>query len=80
MRAHVAAREHGIKLIIGSEFVLSKTAVGSGCHFVLLASNRQGYGQLSHLISCARRETSKGSYALDRTMLEDNLPVDCLAL
>ena len=39
-----------------------------------------GYGALSHLISCARRETEKGSYFIDRFMVEDNLPEDCLAL
>ncbi|MDG2249650.1 MAG: error-prone DNA polymerase [Gammaproteobacteria bacterium] len=75
VRAHMAAKERDIKLIIGSEFVMDK-----GCHIVLLACNRTGYGALSHLISCARRETEKGSYFIDRSMVEDNLPKDCLAL
>ena len=75
VRAHTAAKERDIKLIIGSEFVMDK-----GCHIVLLACNRTGYGALSHLISCARRKTEKGSYFIDRSMVEDNLPEDCLAL
>ena len=75
VRAHVAARERNIKLIIGSEFVMDK-----GCHLVLLACNRKGYGHLSHLISCARREADKGSYFINRQMLEESLPQDCLAL
>ena len=75
VRAHMAAKERAIKLIIGSELVLD-----SGTHLVLLASNRRGYGQLSHLISCARRETRKGTYAINRSMVEANLPTDCLVL
>jgi hypothetical protein len=33
-----------------------------------------GYGELSHLITCARRETKKGLYRIDRPMIEANLP------
>ena len=58
VRAHTAAKEKGVTLIIGSEFNLKE-----GCHFVLLAANRRGYGHLSHLISCARRDTDKGAGA-----------------
>ncbi len=75
VRAHVAAKDRDIKLIIGSEFYLVE-----GCHLVMLACNRNGYGHLSHLISCARRETKKGTYQLDRAMLEANRPQDCLTL
>ncbi len=75
VRAHMAAKERDIKLIIGSEFRLEE-----GCHLVILACNRQGYGHLSHLISCARREAKKGTYRLDRAMLEANPPRDCLTL
>ncbi len=75
VRAHTAAKQRHIKLIIGSEFVLAE-----GCRLILLACNRQGYGALSHLISCARRDAQKGSYRIDRKMVEANLPRDCLAL
>lgn len=75
VRAHMAAKERDIKLIIGSEFNLQEN-----CCLVLLACNRKGYGELSHLISCARREAKKGEYRIDRQLIEANLPEDCLAL
>lgn len=75
VRAHMAAREIGMALIIGSEFHLQE-----GCHLVILACNRRGYGELSHLISSARRDSAKGSYRLDRAMLDANRPRDCLTL
>ena len=75
VRAHAVAKERGIELIIGSEFHLEE-----GCHFVLLACNRRGYGHLSHLISCARKDTAKGNYHMDYAMVEQHLPSDCLAL
>ncbi len=60
VRAHVAAREHGLKLIIGSEFRLE-----DGLRCVLLATDRRGYGELCRLITRARRAAPKGSYSLD---------------
>ena len=52
----------------------------SDLRVVLLARTRRGYGQLSHLISCARRAAAKGGYWVDRQMVEDNLPEECFAL
>ncbi len=75
VRAHVAAKEHGLKLIVGAGFRLRE-----GGRLVLLARNRKGYGELSHLISRARRDSPKGSYRIDRAMLEQNRPDDCLLL
>ena len=54
VRAHVAAREHGIKLIIGSEFRLEDEL-----RVVLLAANRRAYVQLCTLITGGRRAASK---------------------
>ena len=62
------------KLIIGSELQLA-----DGPCIVLLASNRQGYAQLSRLITRARRAADKGRYRLERAMLDDACP-DCCAL
>ncbi len=62
VRAHLAARDHGLKLIIGSEFRLA-----DGLRCVLLATNRRGYGQLCRLITRARRAAGKGDYRLERT-------------
>ncbi len=75
VRAHMAAKEKSIRLIIGSEFNLPE-----GLQLVVLASNRRGYGKLSHLISCARLAAGKGSYRIDRSLLERERPEDCLAL
>ncbi|MEX0901681.1 MAG: error-prone DNA polymerase [Pseudohongiellaceae bacterium] len=87
VRAHRVVRELSVKLIIGSEFTLafdSFDLAGDGTvsdsKLVLLATDRKAYGQLSHLITCARREAKKGEYYLTRTMVEGNLPEDCIAL
>ncbi len=61
VRAHVAARAHGIRLIVGSELALA-----DGPRLVLLAADRQGYGNLSELITRGRRAAEKGDYRLTR--------------
>ena len=73
-RAHVAAKEYGLPLIIGAEF----TCVDD-LKFVALATNRMGYGALSRLVSRCRRATVKGRYRLERGTLENALE-DCLIL
>jgi len=74
VRAHVAAKHHGLHLIIGSEIRL---ADGSG--LVLLAPDRAAYGRLSALIALGRSQAPKGQYRLTRADLEDGVP-GCLAL
>ncbi len=59
VKAHVAAKEHGIQLIVGSEFTLTE-----GIRVVALAPSRVAYGELSGLISRARRRSGKGEYAV----------------
>ena len=59
VRAHLAAKQHNIKLIIGSEFITAENI-----HFIALAPHRFAYGQLSALISRARRRSEKGTYHL----------------
>jgi len=75
VRAHVAAKEHGLPLIIGAEFRLQ-----DGLRLVLLATDRKSYGQLSELITVARRNAVKGSYQLGRDTLIRHCPNGCLAL
>jgi error-prone DNA polymerase len=75
VRAHIAAKEHKLQLIIGSEFTLDDQM-----RFILLATDRDSYGRLSHLITMARRKAEKGSYQLTRKMLEQHCPTGCLAL
>ncbi|HEX7811872.1 MAG TPA: error-prone DNA polymerase [Burkholderiales bacterium] len=76
VRAHSAAKDHKdiFKLIIGAEFRLE-----DGLRFVLLATNREGYGNLSELITQGRRNAPKGEYRLSRRHIEAGIP-HCLAL
>ncbi|MFP4696795.1 error-prone DNA polymerase, partial [Thiohalospira sp.] len=64
VRAHEAAREHGLPLIHGSELHL---AAGDGLpplHLVLLAADAGGYANLAGLITTGRRRADKGAYHL----------------
>jgi error-prone DNA polymerase len=74
VRAHVAAKELGLPLIIGTELKCL-----DGLKIVALATDRASYGAMSRLISKARRATRKGCYALMRTDLEDAL-AGCLII
>ena len=74
VRAHVAAKQAGLKLLIGTELVL-----GNGMKLVLLAQNRAGYGNLCAIITLARRRAEKGRYRLNHHDLARGIP-DCLAL
>ncbi|MHB1375758.1 MAG: error-prone DNA polymerase, partial [Thauera sp.] len=53
------------RLIIGSELQLD-----DGPRIVLLAADRSGYGQLSRLITQARRAADKGAYHLTRATID----------
>jgi error-prone DNA polymerase len=55
VRAHVAAKEAGLKLIVGAEIIPV-----DGPAFVLLATDRAAYGRLSRLITVGRRRAPKG--------------------
>ncbi|MBP7203637.1 MAG: error-prone DNA polymerase [Propionivibrio sp.] len=74
VRAHVAAKEVGLKLLVGSEFRLA-----DGPKLVLIARNRDGYGNLAALITLGRRRAGKGEYHLTRNDLASGVP-DCLVL
>jgi error-prone DNA polymerase len=78
VRAHVAAKACGLKLIVGSELRLD-----DGLKLVLLAPDRRAYGALSALITAGRRRAKKGTYALVRKDLElhlqDGLLILCLS-
>ena len=76
VRAHSAARDLPLKLIIGSEFELK-----DGLKIVVLAPSREAYGTLSAFISHGRRGADKGSYCLTRKDVEDYLASSkCLVL
>ncbi|VWB32375.1 error-prone DNA polymerase [Burkholderia lata] len=75
-RMHVAAQAKGLPLVIGSYFEVTPDEVAPGHDpgpgafgLVLLAQNREGYGNLSELISWRRMESPKGTYKLTSRML-----------
>jgi len=59
VKAHVAAKEVGIHLIIGSELNLEE-----GVRLLALVPSRAAYSELSGLISMARRRSPKGEYRI----------------
>ena len=74
VRAHMAARERGLALIIGTELTLR-----DGTKLVLHATDRASYGDLAQLITRGRRNAAKGRYALTRDDVAA-LGARCLAL
>ena len=68
VRAHEEAKKHALPLIIGAYFRLTETENGvPGPTLIILACNREGYGNLSELITLARSRCMKGSYLLNIT-------------
>ena len=55
VRAHVAAKEAGLKLLVGAE-IAPQDAAG----LVLLATDRAGYGRLSRLLTVGHTRAPKG--------------------
>jgi error-prone DNA polymerase len=74
VRAHIEAKKCALKLVVGSEFRLD-----DGLRLVLLATDRESYGNLAALITRGRRSAVKGSYRLSRADLGDGI-AGCLAL
>ncbi|MEM7202707.1 MAG: error-prone DNA polymerase [Planctomycetota bacterium] len=58
-RAHVRAKELGIRLLLGAEIETEQAE-----RVVLLAQNRVGWGNLCHLLTTGRRRAIKGECAL----------------
>ena len=74
VRAHSAAKDRGLKLVIGAEAKFL-----DGPRLVFLAQDREGYGRLSALITQGRRRAAKGDYRLERADIAAGLD-HCLAL
>jgi len=62
VRAHVAARELGLKLLIGAEVTPADAPAA-----VLLATDRAAYGRLCRLLTAGRRRAPKGECHLSFT-------------
>ncbi len=65
VRAHLAAKECDLKLILGCEILLEEKL-----KLVLLAADRRSYGAISALITTGRRRSRKGAYSLSRSDVE----------
>lgn len=65
VRAHVAAEEHALKLIVGSELFLTEKL-----KLIMLAPSKAAYADLSTVITLARRRSVKGEYRLSLKDLE----------
>ncbi|MBS0468345.1 MAG: error-prone DNA polymerase [Proteobacteria bacterium] len=82
VRAHVAAKEHGLKLLIGSQFQVETPEDGDLRPFalVVLACNANGYGNLCEFITRLRRTCEKGTYRLPLRDIDPQALADCLVL
>jgi error-prone DNA polymerase len=74
VEAHVAAKEAGVKLIVGSE-----VSIEDGSAIVLLATNRNGYANLCQLITLGRRRCEKGTSSVGWREVYEHAP-DLIAL
>ncbi len=84
-RAHIALRNARATIPAANHFRLlhgTEIRLANGPLLVLLAQNRTGYGNLSELVTRARRAAGKGRYHIDRAVFDANEPLlrDTLAL
>jgi len=70
VRAHGEARRAGLPLLIGAHFHLQDPGGGHAPSLLLLAQNRNGYGNLAELITLGRTRSEKGSYRLHPADIE----------
>ncbi len=62
VRAHVRARELGVKLLVGAEVTVAGQGPGApGSTLVLLAADRGGYANLCRLVTRGRLRSPKGA-------------------
>lgn len=62
VRAHLAAKEIGLPLLIGSQMEITPEGNSPPFRLIILAMNKNGYGNLSELITVGRMRAEKGSY------------------
>jgi error-prone DNA polymerase len=62
VKAHIASKECGMKLLIGSQMMVTPEDGSAPFHLLIIAMNKDGYGNLSELITTARRRAQKGTY------------------
>ena len=64
VRAHAVAKRAGFPLIIGAHFHLTQADGSPALSLLALVQDREGYGNLSELITMARTRAAKGRYLL----------------
>ena len=74
VRAHVAAKEYNIELVVGTELHLE-----DGPSLILLAADERGYANLCELITQARRAANKGQYQINKVDFDKGIE-GCLAI
>ncbi len=67
VRGHLAAKEYGIKLIVGAQITVKEAP-----SLLLLAKNASGYGDLSTLISRGRMRSPKGESSVELQEVYDH--------
>jgi len=64
VKAHLAAKEAKLKLLVGSQMMVTPEDGSPLFGLLVLAMDRNGYGNLSELITVARTRSDKGEYLL----------------
>ncbi|MGE0099446.1 MAG: error-prone DNA polymerase [Hydrogenophaga sp.] len=77
VRAHVAAKEHQLQLLVGSQFQVRCDAPFT---LVVLACNLNGYGNLCEFITHLRRASPKGTYRLTLDGVDAHALADCVVI
>lgn len=84
VRAHVAAKQHGLKLLVGAQFQVdwgvATSATTTPFTLTALATNLHGYGNLCQFITKLRRSSDKGTYHLDIADITGPELDDCVVL
>ena len=62
VKAHVEAKLLGLHLVVGSQIRITPEDGSNAFTLLILAMNKNGYGNLSELITVARTRADKGSY------------------
>jgi error-prone DNA polymerase len=77
VRAHVAAKEHALPLLVGSQFVVQCDAPFT---LVVLACSLDGYGNLCEFITKLRRTAPKGTYSLTLDNVDADELRECVVI
>jgi len=84
VRAHMAAKTQGLKLLVGSQFLvdwgMASASETTPFDLTVLACNLHGYGNLCQFITKLRRAAPKGTYQLDISNISGDELTDCVVL